>query len=637
MQLPGKLYIDIETYSGADLRKVGAYVYSEHPEFEILMAAWALDDAPVQVAIGWEAINAIPYLWDDRVPKVAHNAQFERVCFSAAWARSCGNPTHGTYLNPEDWIDTQALAAEWGYPQGLDALAKALGVEEKDTAGTRLISLFCKPVNRGARKGKRNLPEDYPEDWAAFVEYCRQDVVTLRAVEQKLGSWPTPAEAEAYYTDQRINDRGMPVDVDMAAIAVQVAEDNRMLQEIEFTNLTGVQNPGSGPQVMAWLAAQRVPLPNLQKETIETALQGSLPTKVRQALELRQELALVAAKKYTAAIARTSPDGRLRGGFKFFGAHTGRWAGSGVQMQNLPSATLTCSCQQCTDDPKHPGAFNHVEGVIAAAVLDLKLGLGADAHTLKALVRAMFVGPFTVVDYAAIEARVVAWLAGEEWALQAFRDGRDIYVETAERMGGLTRKEGKVAVLALGYNGGVNSLRVMGAEGDDDKLQYLVNQWRGANPAIVGLWHAMDHAFKFGGPVGDRLYVEKDGTDRLLRLPSGRAIVYHDVRLGWVEKWGKRVQQASFADPKPGAPRTSTYGGRLVENVTQAVARDVLAEALVRLDGAGWPVVGHVHDEILVLGKNQPAITRQMTVTPKWAAGLPIDGAGFVCARYRKD
>lgn len=622
-RLPRELYIDIETYSAADLKKVGVYVYSADPDFDIMMAAWALDDDEVQLVIGQRAILDIPYLFDDRVPKVAHNAQFERVCFSAANAVTMGFEPYGAYLSPESWVDTQALAAEWGYPQGLDALAKALGVAEKDSAGTRLISLFCKPN----RKGQRNLPEDFPEEWEAFGRYCVQDVVTLREVHRKLGDWPTDAEAQTYYADQRINDTGIPVDTEMAAIAVDVADDNRMVHELEISSLTGVQNPGSGPQMLAWFKQAGHPLPNMQKETVEQALATATDPTVRRVLELRQELALVAAKKYTAAILRTSPDGRLRGGFKFFGAHTGRWTGSGVQLQNLPSATLGSK-----DD-----SFDEVETKIAAGVLDLKLGLGADAHTLKALVRAMFVGPFTVVDYAAIEARVVSWLAGEEWALQAFRDGRDIYVETAERMGGLTRKEGKVAVLALGYNGGINSLRVMGADGDDEKLQFLVNQWRGANPAIVGLWHTMDHAFKFGGPVGDHMFVEKEGTDRYIRLPSGRAIAYHDVKISWVVKWGKRVQEASFKDPKPGAFRTSTYGGRLVENVTQAVARDVLAEALVRLDGAGYQVVGHVHDEILVLGDVQDGVTKQMVQVPAWAQGLPIDGAGFVCARYRKD
>jgi len=535
-----------------------------------------------------------------------------------------------------------ALAAEAGLPQKLENLAKALGAEEKDTAGTRLINLFCKPN----RKGVRTLPEEKPEEWQQFLDYGKQDVVTLRDVHRKLPGWPTEMERQVYLADQRVNDLGIPVDVDMAQRAVEAAEDNKLRDELEMMQLTGINNPGSNPQLLGWLKGQGVEVHNLQAETIKSLLAG-LPVKptwmeqwragggvevtpaqettetVRRVLELRQDLALVAAKKYTAALERVSADGRLRGSFAFFGAHTGRWAGRGVQLQNLPSATMETE--------------THTE----AAILDLKLGLGADAHALKALVRAMFTGPFTVVDYAAIEARVVAWLAGEEWALNAFEDGRDIYVETAERMGGMTRKEGKVAVLALGYNGGINSLRAMGADGTDSQLQRLVTQWRNANPAIVDLWAEMDNAFKSGDcSVGEHLYMEKDGADRYLRLPSGRAIGYHGLTARWKETQFGRRRVVSFKDPKTPGARVDTYGGRLVENVTQAVARDILAAALVRLQDAGYDVVGHVHDEILVAGASPTSVaevTSVMVERPEWAKGLPIAGAGFTCNRYRKD
>jgi DNA polymerase len=281
-----------------------------------------------------------------------------------------------------------------------------------------------------------------------------------------------------------------------------------------------------------------------------------------------------------------------------------------------------------------------------AAILDLKMGLGAEPYTLKALVRSMFIGPLTVVDYASIEARVVAWIANEEWALQAFRDGRDIYVETAARMSTpstpLTRFQGKVAVLALGYNGGVNSLRAMGAEGNDEELLRLVQVWRRANPRIVRLWEVMGDAVESGGRVGPHIRISRHGSTMKMHLPSGRAIVYHDVK--WEryvvvdDKTGKKIHKEGwrYADPKRGGARIGTYGGRLVENATQAIARDVLAEALIRLEDAGYAVVGHVHDEVIVESTDLPGVEKLMVQQPSWASGLPLDAEGFVTDRYRK-
>ena len=618
------LYIDIESYSRINLKTSNAYRYAEDDEFQILMAAYAIDNEPVQVVFGTEDYLAIPGLWDGSMTlKIAHNAAFERICFSAL-LRGMLELEPLEFLPPEDWDDTQALAGEHGYPQRLEELAEALGGEKKDAAGTRLISLFCKPN----RKGQRNLPEDYPVEWEEFIAYCIQDVVTLRDVHKRLPGWPNEAEREAYLADQHINDTGIQVDLDLATQAVETAEDNKMEQELEVMSLTGVANPGSNLQLMAWLKGEGVSISNMQAATITGLLAGDLSPTVRRVLELRQELALVAAKKYTAALDRVNPDGRLRGSFFFFGAHTGRWAGRGVQLQNLPSATI------------QPEEGEDVDVAISAAALDVTLGLGSDAHTLKALVRAMFTGPFTVVDYSAIEARVLAWLAGEEWALQAFRDKRDIYVETAARMGPqYTRKDGKVATLALGYNGGVGSLQAMGATGAEHALKRLVYQWRDANENITGLWSEMEDAFRSGGPVGEHMRVDVDGTSRYIVLPSGRAISYHNVKQQWKEnKWGNRVRQITFSDPKKHPFRADTYGGRLTENVTQAVARDILAEAIVRLRAEGHKVVGHVHDEVLVegLGTSIEDIAKSMTADLSWSAGLPLAAEGFTCPRYRK-
>lgn len=594
------LFIDIETYCDLDLKVVGAYRYVEHPSFEILMAGWARGDDPVKVETDPAAIRAIPGLWDALVKKIAHNAAFERLCFS----RFNGLPV-GQYLPAEDFHDTMAIAAERGWPQKLEHLAKALGVTEKDTAGTRLISLFCKPY-----RGKRVRPQDRPADWADFMAYCAQDVETLREVHAKLGGWPTAMEREIYLADQAVNDRGIHVDVDLAQVAHRTSLQNERRHVAEFIDLTGVENPNSNIQVTKALQDLGLRMPDLQAATVEKALRQDLTDVQRRVLELRQELALVAAKKFSAALGSVNGDERLRGMFRFHGAHTGRWAGRGVQLHNLPRLNFE----------------NVVDEMLA--IEELMAGEGASAEDLKRLVRSMFLGPMTVVDYSAIEARVIAWLAGEEWVLEAFRQGRDIYVETAKRMGGLTRSQGKVAVLALGYNGAVGSLEAMGAKGTEQQLLALVYQWRRANPKIVRFWADLDEAFRQGNMTVGKLKVVRKGEDRIIVLPSGRRLHYHGVNPG------KRI---TFQNPARNMFPTDTYGGRLAENVTQAVARDLLGEAIVRLESSGLPVVGHVHDEILVEGHHPvEEVARIMSESPAWATGMPIAGEGFVCQRYRK-
>ena len=604
------LYIDLETRSQASLPDFGPYRYTEDPEFRILLVGWSLDGSPAAVS---EDPSDVPGLFDPAVPKVAHNAQFERLCLGTLDAR---------LRDPEQWTDTQALAAEYGHPTGLEACAASLGLGSKDSAGKELIRLFTRPK----RDGSWNTPQTHPLEWLDFLAYCAQDVDLLADVHLALGDWPNELERATWIADQRINDRGLRIDLDLCRKAALAVEDNRTVHEAEFRELTGVDNPRSVPQVRAWCDRVGLSLPNLQAATVQAALEDpDIDPDHARALRLRQDLALSAGGKFGAALNVASPDGRIRGGFQFFGAHTGRWSGRRVQPQNLPRATV--------DDPE-------------AAILDLRMDLGADPHTLKALVRSMFLGPLTVVDYASIEARVVAWLANEEWALRAFRDDRDIYVETAERMSTpgnrLTRFQGKVAVLALGYNGGVNSLRAMGAEGDDETLRRLVNVWRLANPRIVKLWELMGDAVDAGGRVGPHLKITRRGETMKMYLPSGRAIHYHGVR--WerytvVDKaTGRKIRKEGwrYDDPKQPGVRIGTYGGRLVENATQAVARDLLAGALVRLEAAEYPVVGHVHDEVLVEGSDLEGVTRLMAQQPRWARGLPIASDGFTADRYRK-
>lgn len=628
------LLLDIETRSPVDLKKYGVYAYVAHPDFEILMCGWHRPDLGrrVRVDVSTETIHDIPGLWDPAVRKVAWNAQFERVCFSVFNQRHrLGMELTDTgYLDPSDWHDTASVAAEYGYPPKLEHAAQALGVEAKDSAGTALINYFCKPISTGARKGQFRTEADDPEKWRQFVEYCRQDVRVLGLLHADLPAFPTEQEGRLYVVDQIINDRGMRIDVRQARAGVAAAEANKAEQIAEFREITGVDNPNSGPQVHAWAKDTGLVLPDLKAETVEALLDDpSLDPQHRRPLELRQELALVAYKKYLTALMSLAHDDRLRGGFRFFGAHTGRWAGKGVQPHNMPR-------EQFKDAD---GEWDEVAQM--AALLDLvDLGLGASAADLKKLVRALFVGPFTIVDYAAIEARVIAWLAGELWALQAFREGREIYVEQAKRMGPqYTRSEGKVATLALGFQGAVNSLRVMGATGTDQELKRIVELYRETNPRIKKLWFNLGDAFRAGGRVGKHLEIIADGKDRALMLPSGRALVYHKVSHRTVDgPYGPRTR-ASFEVWKNGRRyRQDTYGGKLAENATQAVARDILGEGLVRLEDAGYRTVGHVHDEAIVEGTADVAgVKALMCAVPTWAPGLPLDGAGFVTDRYRKD
>lgn len=608
------LHLDIESFSSVDLKTAGVYRYAASPDFEVLMCGWAPDlNTPATVAIGEEAIRAIPGLFDPHTVKVAHNAAFERICLSVLDPRI--EPDSGQYMDPKEFIDVQAWAALSGYPQKLVNLAKALGSPAKDSAGTRLINLFSKPY-----RGRRVMPWERPEQWAEFVAYCAQDVDVMTDVEKRLPPWPTEAERLMWIVDQRINDRGIKVDIALAEAAVEAAEDNAVEQRAEVIEITDVDNPGSVQQLGAWFERAGHPMPDFRADTVSEHLtREDLTAEVRRVLELRQELALSAAKKFVAALNSTSEfDGRFRGGFQYHGAHTGRWSGRRIQLQNLPQSSFADA----------EGEFD--EPAQTLAIAELMGGMGLPASELKSLLRPMLAGPFTVADYAAIEARILAWLAGERWALQAFRDGRDIYVETAQRMGGLTRSQGKVAVLALGYNGGVNSLRVMGAQGTDAELDILKNQWRRANAEIVRYWQSIERVFWLGGKVGRIEIVRRDRT-RSIILPSGRALNYHGVS----RSSGERGTRITFDDPK--GFRADTYGGRLVENITQAVARDVLAHALIELDRAGLPVVGHVHDEVIVEGVLPvEEVSVIMCDLPAWAEGLPMSAEGFVTERYRK-
>jgi DNA polymerase len=658
-----RIRLDIETRSRLDVKKVNVYRYCKDPDFSILMCAWSMDGEPATIETNQKA--SVDRLMDHVVSGdilVAHNAPFERVCFSAA----LGMPV-GTYLDPEQWHDTMAVARERGLPGGLDKIAKAIGATPKDGAGSALIRYWCSPISTGHRKGQFRQPEEDPEKWQQFIDYCCQDVDTLVEIDDIMGyGHVTDLERQVYMADQRINDRGIKVDTALCAAAEIAALKNATWQRARVTELSGIENPGSVPQVKKWLTDEGIKIKNLKAATVEALLADEHPdlklqTPIqREVLELRQELALAAPAKFSSALATVGSDARLRGSLVYFKAHTGRWAGSGTQPHNLPRLAFT-------DTYVYDPVLDKKVPIVGSGVLDESMAIhgvlqGDDFRTedLKRLVRPMFLGPLTIFDYKAIEAVVIAGLSGETWVLEAIASGRDIYVETAKRMGNLTRAQGKIAVLALGFQGGIGSLKAMGGatiiengverEMTDDEYWTLVTQWRKANPKTVKLWSILQNAMADGGPAGPMLRVTfSRGTKPNCRtahlwLPSGRAITYRN--LGW-EKYTvvdelteKRIHKEGWRFDSGQGFRAATYGGRLTENATQGTARDLLAAALVRLEKAGYRVVFHVHDEIAVEGPHTPEqveeIQRLIFEKPAWAAHLPVLGEGAQLDRYRK-
>lgn len=583
--------LDSETRSDLDLSKVGVYRYVESSQFTPLLLGWSVDDGPVEHA-EFDEIRDVVSLLLEADELWAHNAAFDRIVMGTLDKR---------LADPERWHCTQVAAAEAGYPQKLELLARAIGAEEKDSAGTRLINLFSKPN----RKGGWNGPETHPEQWQEFVDYLRQDVATLADVRHRLPAI-RKRERQLWLADQRINDRGVRLDVATIPLAIFADAQNKNNAILDLRALTGVENPNSVQQLGRWLGMK-----SLAADPVAASLAREKDPTRRRVLELRQVIAGTAVGKYEAARARVNADGRARGQFRFFGAHTGRWSGSGIQLQNLPREHFETTAER------------------DAVLLDLQLGLGATPRELKALIRPMLLGPLTVVDFAQIEARVIAWLAGEQWVLDAFQQGRDIYVETAQAMGPhFTRQQGKTAVLACGFGGSVGALLRMGATGTDEQLMPIVEGYRRANPNIVRMWYGLWDALLYGREYG-RLRVLKRGRDRHLMLPSGRAIVYRDLRQYDGDWWFHG-----------GRGRSKLWHGIIAENVTQAVARDLLAAALIQFDhlnDTAEAVVGHVHDEVILEGAwDVDTIVEIMCDAPGWADGLPIAAEGAVLDRYQK-
>jgi DNA polymerase len=596
------VYLDFETYGDIDLKKSNVYRYIEDPSFCMLMLGFAVDDDPVRVTTDEDEVRALMADWL-LMPDIefsAHNAGFDRIIMSAVLRLPFGQ-----YLPPEQWDDTMARAAEAGYPRSLENVAKALGTAEKDTAGTRLKNTFSRPV-----KGRRVLPHEKPEQWAEFVRYCAQDVETLREVARRLPQM-SPFERTLWNVDQRVNDRGIRVDLELAHACREASGTNSTDALDEIQEITGVANPNSRDQLLAWLGVQGVQPPDLRADTVTKLLDDPrLPEKPRRVLELRQTTAVASSNKFDAVLRSVSKDSRLRGQFRFHEALTGRWSSKGVQLHNLPRAGFD-------------GEGDEREDAEAEAIAKVLEGQDIEPKVLKKLVRPLMIVDGCGSDFSAIEARVLAWLAGEQWVLDAFEQGRDLYVETAKMMGpNITRSQGKIAVLACGYQGSVGSLNNMGyMEADAPRI---VEAWRAANPRIVSFWGRIERAFREGRDVG-RLRIIRVGNDRFVRLPSGRVLTYRQVSTG---------SRLTYAHVHGG--RADTYGGRLTENVTQAVARDLLADALVRLDAAGHKIVAHVHDEVLVEGGDPREVQAVMRQAPTWADGLPMDASADTLYRYAK-
>ena len=646
------LWLDIETYSPVDLAKCGVYKYTEHPDWRILMCSWALNDGGVHRAEGHEAILEIPGLFDRKVLKIAHNASFERINLSRLKSRK-------KFLPPEQFFDTAALARAWGLPASLKDFALALGAEEKDEAGTRLINLFSKPN----RKGERVTADGRPEDWAAFGAYCDQDVETMRDAAKMLARDFPRGERAVYEVDQRINDRGVRVDVALAEVAERCFKDNRAEALKEIAKIAGVDNGNSVAQLRVWLKGRGVDTEDLRKDTVKELLEGELPDDVRRVLTLRQECAVSAAAKFTAAIRATNDDGRLRGTMQYFGASTGRFAGRLIQFQNL-----------ARDGFKKPGPDGGYDTQAEGLAVDRLLSGGSvPSPELKKLIRPLLMGPFVVCDYSSIEPRVLAWLAGEQWMLNAFHNGEDIYVATAAKLGGpekgFDRQHGKLMTLSCGYRGGVGAALKMGGRNIMPKgtpedilrkeLQSIINNWRDKSPAVRRFWSQLERIINTGGAVDTGLVsIEVKGQDRYVWLPSKRPIIYRGLTRRWrqpLDVDGTPLGPARLVPhvlntggDRARVPYKPLHGGIITENIVQAVARDILVQALRNLEEAGWPVVTHIHDEVVCeIPADKRTLDEEALVAevseimcrpPSWADDdLVIKAAGYTCQRYHKE
>ena len=643
------LSIDLETYSDQPLAKTGVYRYVESPDFEILLFAYSVDGDPVQqidLACGEKIPPAIlAALEDDKVTKWAFNANFERICLS----RFLGYPT-GDYLEPDSWKCSMVWAAYMGLPLSLEGAGAVLGLEKQKLAeGKDLIKYFCQPCAPTKSNGQRtrNLPKHAPDKWLAFKKYNIRDVETEMSIQARLLKYPVPDSVwEEYHLDQEINDRGVGLDMELVRQAIQMDGRSRSELTQAMKELTSLDNPNSVQQMKQWLADNGVETDTLGKKAVAELLKTA-PPQLQKVLTLRQQVAKSSVKKYQAMETAVCADGRARGMFQFYGANrTGRWAGRIIQMQNLPQNHL--------DD------LSEARGLVRAGGFDALEMLYEDVpDTLSQLIRTAFVPQenrkFIVADFSAIEARVIAWLAGEKWRQDVFAEGKDIYCASASQMFGVPvekhgvnghlRQKGKIAELALGYGGSVGALKAMGALEmglSEDELPALVSAWRQANPKIVQFWWAVDRAVMEA--VSRRTTTKTHGIIFSARngmlfitLPSGRSLAYVKPKIGENRFGGDCITYEGVGGTKKWE-RIDSYGPKFVENIVQATSRDILCYAMKTLRCCS--IVMHIHDEVVIEADRRmslQAVCDQMGRTPPWANGLQLRADGYETDFYKKD
>lgn len=645
--------IDIETYSSRDLAACGVYKYSEAPDFDVLLFSYSVDGGPVRCvdfARGEHLPREIRFALDDpKVVKTAYNAAFERVCLSRYFLLC-----HDRFYDPAQWRCTMVRAARLGFPLPLDQCAEALRLDlRKMKEGRALVRLFSTP----GRDGQRTLPDDAPDRWDAFKAYNIRDVQVEQAVLAKVRRLKAPAFDEELYTaDQEINDRGVRVDTGLVENAARFDREHKAALADEARRLTGMDNPNSPAQVKEWLHRETGIRPEtLNRKSLDRAAFARWPRAARL-LEIRGEISKTSNLKYEAIRNCVCGDGRVRGLMQFYGAaRTGRWAGRLVQVQNLPQ--------------------NHMQGLDEARRMvkagdpeEFEMSFPAVTQTLSELIRTAFIAPegmtLHVCDFSAIEARVIAWLAGEDWVLDVFRRGGDIYCETAAKMfrvpvekhgrnAGL-RQRGKVAVLALGYGGGVAALEAMGGAGlglSEAEMGDIVAKWRAANPRIVRAWAVVEAAAKAAIKTGKEVEVYRGMSVGLrwgclvITLPSGRMMCYPRADIGREKAGGPRdgqdvIEYEGMNQTTKKWERVRTYGGKLVENIVQAIARDILGTVILRARRRGMRTVFHVHDEIVVeAGPEHPLSELEELFSEPiiWCRDLPLKGAGYSTPYYLKD
>ena len=653
--------IDIETKSDKDISKCGIYAYTDTPYFDILLFAYSIDGQPVQVvdtANGEEIPeNVLAALVDENVIKRAFNVNFERVCLSKYLRKnypqyfqsySIDEDTVGDFLNPESWHCSMIHARTLGLPSSLAEVGKVLGIEQqKMTDGKALVKFFCVPYDTVDGVPQFHNPKDYPDKWEIFKAYNKRDVEAELEIDRKLSRFPVPDFIwQEFYLDQEINDRGILVDMQLADKAIGLDAEAKEELTAEMKRLTGVENPNSIYQLLDWLETQGYKSDSLGKTQVQELIKTAKEP-VKSVLQMRLQLSKSSVKKYTAMKNTACSDNRARGMFSFYGAsRTGRWAGRNVQLQNLPQNHL-------------PDLSEARELVKYGSFEDIQMLYDDVPDTLSQLIRTAFIPrqgmKFIVADFSAIEARVIAWLAGEEWRMKAFANGEDIYCASASKMFGVPvvkhgenghlRQKGKISELACGFGGSVGAMKAMGADSlglSDTELKQIVTDWREASPHITEFWWAVDRAVK-------KAVKEKTATKTygllfsyeagflFIRLPSGRRLAYAKPYIGKNKFGGESVTYMGINAQKKW-DRLESYGPKFVENCVQGIARDLLMYSMQTL--SQYFIVGHIHDEMIIecpKDTKLDEICQQMARTPDWAKGLLLRADGYECSFYKKD